>query len=157
MVCNSIITQKSKQQDFQSSKFKLPGYSSSGQDSHSSRSLRELVTLCPQLEKKRAMNKCTLSIQLAFPLLYSRGSPAWGVVPPIVGRSKIIPHRHAQRSFFQVIPGFVKLIICTSHHKASDLPFHFLFFLMDTSVIVALRHSYILFLSLVQRWGGLFH
>ena len=56
------FTRESKRQKLERTahiflKFKVPGYSSSGQESHSSRSLRELVTSCPQLEKKRTMNK----------------------------------------------------------------------------------------------------
>lgn len=102
-------------------KFKVPGYSSSGQESHSSRSLRELVTSCPQLEKKRTMNKWTLSIQLAFSTPIQSRIPCLGNGAIHRGRSKIIPHRYAQRSPIQVSPDFVKLIICTSLYRASDL------------------------------------
>lgn len=51
------------------------------------------------------------------------------MVPSTGGRSKIIPHRYAQRSPFQVIPDFAKLIICTSLYRASDFIFPFSLFL----------------------------
>lgn len=53
-------------------------------------------------------------------LLYSLESPTQGMVPPTVRRFKIIPHRRTQRSLFQVILGFDKLIINTNHHRARD-------------------------------------
>lgn len=65
----------------------LTGYSPSWQGSHTSRSLRELVTLYPQSKAEGNELTHNSSAQFAFSILRQSRYPCWGKMLPTLGGS----------------------------------------------------------------------